>query len=200
MARAAQRRSARDTVRGLEQARFIVGDAEGLPFKGGAFDLVLSSSTLQWMPRLEPALAEAHRVLAPGGVVAIALFGGATLHELRGAWREALPVGAPDRSHHFHCERDLAAALARAGLAADALTSERILSTTLIRSRCCRRSSASAPATRLPIPFRESLFSPRPGRRGTLERMARAYQASHGGPDGVPATWDILYAIAHRPV
>ena len=83
-------------------ASWAVGDAERLPLRGGLFDLVISTSALQWLPRLGPALAEARRVTAPGGTVAIALFGGATLHELRGAWSAALPPGAPDRSHRFH--------------------------------------------------------------------------------------------------
>ena len=200
MARAAQRRSARDTAHGLEQARFTVGDADGLPFKGGAFDLVLSSSTLQWLPRLEPALAEAHRVLAPGGVVAIALFGGATLHELHSAWREALPAGAPDRCHRFHGERDVAAALASAGLLADALTSERIVehhAHPLALLNALKRIGAGNASAE---PGQEGSCSPCGlGARGALERMARVYQASHGGPDGVAATWDVLYAVAHRP-
>jgi malonyl-CoA O-methyltransferase len=190
MARTAQRRSA--------HAHFSVGDAEGLPFSTGAFDLVLSSSTLQWLPRLEPALAEARRVLSPGGVVAIALFGGATLHELHGAWREALPGGAPDRCHHFHGERDVAAALGGAGLAADTLTSERIVehhAHPLALLHALKRIGAGNAAA-------ETGQAGSPcglGARGTLERMARVYQARHGGPDGVAATWDVLYAVAHRP-
>jgi hypothetical protein len=32
--------------------------------------------------------------------------------------------------------------------------------------------------------------------RGALERMARLYEAEHGGPEGVAATWDVLYAVA----
>ena len=88
--------------------------ADRRPFRAGAFDLVVSSSTLQWLPRLEPALAEMARVLAPGGTLALAFFGGATLQELRGAWREALPPGAPDRSLRFHQAGAVAAALAYA--------------------------------------------------------------------------------------
>ena len=35
------------------------------------------------------------------------------------------------------------------------------------------------------------------GRRTTLE-MLRRYDAQHGGPDGVPATWHMVYAVASR--
>ncbi len=190
MAHAARRRSA--------SAHVSVGDAEGLPFRAGAFDLVLSSSTLQWLPRLEPALAEACRVLTPGGVVAIALFGGATLHELHGAWRAALAGGAPDRCHHFHGERDIAAALAGAGLASDTLTSERIVERhahPLALLRALKRIGAGNASAEIG----QAGSTCGLGARGALERMARAYQARHGGPDGVAATWEVLYAVARRP-
>jgi malonyl-CoA O-methyltransferase len=35
--------------------------------------------------------------------------------------------------------------------------------------------------------------------RAALSRMAGAYRAAHGGPQGVPATWDIVYAVARKP-
>ncbi len=108
-------------------ASVAVGDAEALPFPAGRFDLVLSTSALQWLPRLGPPLAEMRRVLAPGGRVALALFGGATLHELAGAWQAALPAGAGDDAHRFHRQGDLEAALAQAGLRPERLESERVV-------------------------------------------------------------------------
>jgi malonyl-CoA O-methyltransferase len=35
------------------------------------------------------------------------------------------------------------------------------------------------------------------GRAATLEMLAR-YEAAHAGPDGVPATYHVVYAIADR--
>ncbi len=192
MALAARRRSVR--------AHLGVGDAEALPFGAAAFDLVLSTSTLQWLPRLERAFAEASRVLVPGGTVAVSFFGGETLRELRGAWREALPAGACDRSHCFHGERDVAAALAEAGLAADVLTSERVVEhhahpIALLHSLKHMGAGNAFAAT-----DREGCSPPRGlGARGTLERMAHVYRLHHGGPEGVPATWDIVYAVARKP-
>ncbi|GII59214.1 ubiquinone/menaquinone biosynthesis methyltransferase [Planotetraspora thailandica] len=43
------------------------GDAAALPFPDGAFDVVLCQQGLQFFPDRPAALAEAHRVLAPGG-------------------------------------------------------------------------------------------------------------------------------------
>lgn len=195
MALAARRRPLR--------ALLGVGDAEALPFRAGAFDLVVSTSTFQWLPRLERALCEARRVLAPGGTLAVAFFGGETLRELRGAWREALGGAAPDRSHRFHAERDLAAALAEAGLHPEVLTSERVVerhAQPVDLLRALKRMGAGNAAPRRPVRAEAG-----PGRggglavRGALERMSRIYQARHGGPGGVAATWDILYAVARLP-
>ncbi|GEJ56811.1 methyltransferase domain-containing protein [Anaeromyxobacter diazotrophicus] len=168
----------------------VAGDAEALPFRAGRFDLVLSSSALQWLPRLGPALAEMRRVLAPGGAVAVAFFGGETLHELREAWRAALPAGAPDRTHRFHGEAELAAALEEAGLVPEVLTSERRVerhADPLELVRALRRIGAGNAA-----PDRSGGLAA----RGALARMARHYEARHGSAGGVPATWDVLYTVA----
>jgi ubiquinone/menaquinone biosynthesis C-methylase UbiE len=45
-------------------------DAEALPFPDASFDLVLGHAVLHHLPGLERALAEFHRVLAPGGTLA----------------------------------------------------------------------------------------------------------------------------------
>ncbi len=46
------------------------GHAQDLPFEAGSFELVISSFAYQLVPRLTPALAEALRVLRPGGRLA----------------------------------------------------------------------------------------------------------------------------------
>jgi ubiquinone/menaquinone biosynthesis C-methylase UbiE len=60
--------------------RFVAARAESLPFSNARFDLVIARVSLPYtnIPR---ALAEIHRVLAPGGRVWM------TLHRLRFAWR-----------------------------------------------------------------------------------------------------------------
>ena len=49
------------------------GDAEALPLADEAFDLVLCQQGLQFFPRRGAALAEMHRVLAPGGRLALSV-------------------------------------------------------------------------------------------------------------------------------
>src|SRR5271166_4586948 len=60
-----------------DSVRFAVGDAEALDTADGSIDLVLSNSALHWLNQpkfgLTPkkAFAEMHRVLKPGGVIAV---------------------------------------------------------------------------------------------------------------------------------
>lgn len=51
----------------LSAAAFVVGDAANLPYRDGVFDGVASVGSLQHVPDVGSALAEAHRVTAPGG-------------------------------------------------------------------------------------------------------------------------------------
>lgn len=48
-------------------AGFVAASADALPFRDGAFDTVLTASSLHFWERPEAALAEARRVLRPGG-------------------------------------------------------------------------------------------------------------------------------------
>jgi SAM-dependent methyltransferase len=49
------------------------GNATSLPFPDGSFDVVLSQQMLQFVPEPSRAVAEMHRVLAPGGRLAISV-------------------------------------------------------------------------------------------------------------------------------
>jgi ubiquinone/menaquinone biosynthesis C-methylase UbiE len=51
--------------------RFEVADGRALPFEDGAFDGVVFATTLCHIPEPERALAEARRVLRPGGTLAV---------------------------------------------------------------------------------------------------------------------------------
>jgi len=49
------------------RASFLVGDMLALPFPPGSFDIVTTGYGLRNVPRLDTAIDEIHRVLAPGG-------------------------------------------------------------------------------------------------------------------------------------
>jgi SAM-dependent methyltransferase len=55
----------------LARIDWLRGPAQDLPFEDRSFELVLSSFAYQLVPRLTPALAEALRVLRPGGRLAL---------------------------------------------------------------------------------------------------------------------------------
>ncbi len=59
--------------RGLPNVRFVEADARALPDLGGLFGCVLLADFVEHLPDeiLVPALAEARRVLAPGGALAV---------------------------------------------------------------------------------------------------------------------------------
>lgn len=72
---------------GPEQVGWVAADAEALPVRSASQDLIFSSLALQWCPQLERALAEAWRVLRPGGCLAFNTLLDGSLYELREAWR-----------------------------------------------------------------------------------------------------------------
>jgi ubiquinone/menaquinone biosynthesis C-methylase UbiE len=61
---------ARELAAELPNARFEVADAQALPFADASFDVAVFDSTLSHLPEPQRALAEACRVLRPGGILA----------------------------------------------------------------------------------------------------------------------------------
>jgi SAM-dependent methyltransferase len=69
-----QLRYAREAAAELgADARFLQATVTGVPLPDDAFDLAVSSWAFQWVPDLDAALAEAHRVLRPGGRLAFSV-------------------------------------------------------------------------------------------------------------------------------
>ena len=93
---------------------WVQGDALALPFCDTSFDLVISSSTYQWVGDLSRAFTEARRVLAPDGRFYVAMFGQATLKELFESLQAAgLARGREDafELRRIPSEKDVRAAL-----------------------------------------------------------------------------------------
>ncbi|WP_341504041.1 methyltransferase domain-containing protein [Gallaecimonas sp. GXIMD4217] len=100
-------------------AELLLADAQALPLADDLAELVVSSLALQWCPDLEAALAEAMRVLRPGGQLLLALPLKGSLKELALAWggcaghllpmpeagwlRSLLPSGAELVEQRFVC-------------------------------------------------------------------------------------------------
>jgi MPBQ/MSBQ methyltransferase len=55
----------------LASCRRLLGDAEALPFEDGAFDRYVSAGSIEYWPDPQRGIAEAYRVLRPGGVAVV---------------------------------------------------------------------------------------------------------------------------------
>jgi len=184
-----------ERLAGNSRIEFITADAEQLPIMDESFDLVLSTSTFQWLERLEPAFSELRRVLKPGGRFCFALFGSRTLFELRGAYRNAVDIvgrGASDRTHSFKNSDDVSAALGISGLESEYLASELEVEIHpdvphLLRS--VRRIGAGNAAPG--------------GSKGLSERrvmttMMEEYRKAYLTDDGIPATYEVIYGVGRK--
>jgi MPBQ/MSBQ methyltransferase len=52
----------------LQQCHFQLGDAEDLPFETDSFDRYISAGSIEYWPEPQRGIAEAYRVLKPGGI------------------------------------------------------------------------------------------------------------------------------------
>ena len=64
------RESAREL--GLDNVRFLEGEAERLPFADESFDVAISNGVIDLIPDKDAVFAELHRVLRPGGRIQLA--------------------------------------------------------------------------------------------------------------------------------
>lgn len=90
MLRQAQRRNAAAIASGRVELR--LGEATALPYPDASFDCVFSTNTVQFWGDLDAGLAEARRVLVPGGRLLVAIqprSAGATA-DTTGAWERRL--------------------------------------------------------------------------------------------------------------
>jgi malonyl-CoA O-methyltransferase len=185
MAQAAARRPGQ-----AREPLVVCADGEQLPFADAAFDLVVSTSTYQWLPTLDQACAEAWRVLAPGGTFCFALFGVRTLWELKDAYRRALALtgsAAPDRTHRFLDRPAVAGSLARAGFRQCELFSEEEEDChadvpALLRSLKRIGAGNASP----------SAGSGLAGRR-LMVTMMELYHREHAVNGRIPATYEVIY-------
>lgn len=110
------RSKARAKAEGLApEAEWLAGSASSIPAADGSFDLVYMTDVVHHVPDLEAMFAEAARVLAPGGLFAIASQSHAQIAARPVA--RFFPETVPADRARYPDSRRLAAAAAPAGLA-----------------------------------------------------------------------------------
>ncbi|MCC5858798.1 MAG: malonyl-ACP O-methyltransferase BioC [Ectothiorhodospiraceae bacterium] len=165
----------------------VCADAAALPLADGSVDLVYSSAMLHWCGETEAVLAEAQRVLRPGGLLMFSTWGPDTLRELRESWRA---VDDRDHVNHFIDMHDIGDALVRAAFADPVMDMEHLTLTYdsvggLVRD--LRAMGGSHVLGR-----RRTGLLGRDGRR----RLEAAYEAYRQEDGRLPATWEVVYGHA----
>lgn len=172
----------------------ICADVEALPFTPASFDLYWSSLTFQWCDTAR-AVAEAARVLAPGGHLAISSLAAGTLTELDDAFAG---VDGHDHVLSFATADALAKACAAAGLDDIGIEQRRLCLhyadlPTLLRGLKTIGANQIGHASQ----------GDRKRRPGLLGRQAwRAIEARYEmrrEATGLPATYEVMLCRARKP-
>jgi SAM-dependent methyltransferase len=175
----------------------LVADEERLPFAPASLDLVVSSLALHWTNDFVGALIQIRRALKPDGLFIGAIFGGATLTELRQALTDAeLEVmgGAGPRVSPFADAYDAAGLLQRAGFALPVADVDRVT----VRYDHLLKLIADLRAMGETSVLAEG--AGRPLTRAVLARAAQLYAERFAGADGrVTATFEILTLTGWAP-
>jgi len=175
----------------------LVADEERLPFGDATLDLVVSTLALHWTNDLVGALIQIRRALRPDGLFVGALFGGATLTELRQvllAAEDEISGGVSPRVSPFADAIDAAGLLQRAGFALPVADIDRVKvryahPLALLKDlRAMGETSVLIDRSRKPL-----------GRK-VLFRAMELYQERFAEPDGrVPATFEIVTVTGWAP-
>jgi malonyl-CoA O-methyltransferase len=169
--------------------RCVETDARALSFADQSFDLVFTNLMLQWVEPLDAALAEIRRVLRPGGLLLASSFGPETLQELREAWFAADKGVHVNRFIDMH---DFGSALQRAGFAEPVLDVDRHRRHYADAHTLMRELKAIG-AHNINADRHRALTG-----KGRLRRMIAAYETRRA-PQGLPATWQVVYAVGWVP-
>jgi SAM-dependent methyltransferase len=176
--------------------RYVQCDEDMLPFRDGAFDLVLSVGVLDTVNDLPGALTLIRRALRPDGLLLAALSGAGGLPRLRSAMLAADDAHSGDAVARLHPQIDVRAAgdlLTRAGFALPVVDGEtvsvRFPNLVALIADLRAMGATNLLAAQSPVPL---------GRLALGAAMADF--AAHADPDGKTAErFEILYLTGWSP-
>lgn len=87
----------------LSGCKKLLGDAEELPFSTDSFDRYISAGSIEYWPDPQRAIAEAYRVLKPGGIALI--IGPLRRQNAVARWLSDVWMLFPEESDYFHWYR-----------------------------------------------------------------------------------------------
>ncbi|OLS64540.1 malonyl-ACP O-methyltransferase BioC [Pseudomonas putida] len=169
---------------------YVAGDAERLPLRAACADLMFSSLAVQWCANFRAVLAEARRVLQPGGVLAFSSLCVGTLHELRASWEAVDGMVHVNRFRHFE---DYQRLCAESGLEVlDLHARPHVLHYPDVRSLTHELKALGA----------HNLNPGRPAGltgRARMQGLLQAYEQFRQ-PQGLPATYQVVYGVLRKPL
>ena len=182
--------AAREQLSAQPGIQFVCADMENLPFPNACFDLVFSSSAIQWSGDRRRLVHELQRVLRHQGMVCLSSFGPGTLSELRSSWAR---VDAYAHVIEFENPQELSGRLSDQGFKIQFLHRQTEFSlhnnvTQFLRglkkagiSNCRRELRCSG------------LTTPR-----RLTRMKNIYQSRYAFGSGIRASYDVFFILARK--
>ena len=169
--------------------QLVCADARALPLAEGSVDILFSNLCLQWVEDLGVVLNGFRRVLKPHGLLLFSTFGPETLWELRDAFAQA------DAAPHVSPFVDTAGvgdALVNAGFFQPVV--DRDEETTVYPDLAALMRELRARGATTALASRRATLTG----RGRFAAAATAYEA-HRFDAGLPATWEIISAMAWAP-
>ena len=170
----------------------VCADMGALPLAAASIDVVFSNLSLQWCDDLPAQFAELLRVLRPGGLLLFSTLGPDTLRELRQSWAEA-DAGAP-HVNEFPDMHEVGDALVGAGFADVVMDVDRMVEWH-DGPLSVMRGLHQIGAVNRDRARRRGLLG-----RGRLERACAAYARLAAEDGRLPATWEVVYGHAWRPL
>ena len=169
---------------------YVCGDLEAIPFRPNTFDLIWSSSTLQWCNNLPETLGMIRSILKPGGLFIFSSFGPGTLIELKNI---TMDVANVNRTNEFVDIHDFGDMLLSSGLSDPVLDMDNFVLTYSVVDKLFNDIKNIGATSG----FR--LSSVGLGGKTYLKKIKQAYEQFREN-EVLPATYEVIYGHAwHLP-